>query len=413
MSQLRDGHQLELLYGGQEYFQSLIGAIDLGVHEVRLETYIFHMDSSGSLVAQALERAALRGVRVYLTMDGVGTSHLPSEWAARFDRCGVSWHVFSPLGRLGLFIPSRWRRLHRKLCVIDGSIAFCGGINILDDLVDPNHGPLSEPRLDFAVRVTGPLVVEAREAMARFWWRLQIASDVNARAFPAVWRELQESMGKALAGRFQPGGAPQRVGAPASAAVRARGARARLVLRDNLRNRRKIERAYLDAIDTARNEVIVANAYFLPGARLRRSLIRAARRGVRVRLLLQGRYEYFMQYHASRPVYGALLEAGVEIHEYAASFLHAKVAVVDKRWATVGSSNLDPLSLLLAREANIVVDDTGFAGDLRDRLEAAMAAGGRALDADAYANRPWRQRMLDKLAYGVMRLGLFLMGRRY
>jgi cardiolipin synthase len=119
-----------------------------------------------------------------------------------------------------------------------------------------------------------------------------------------------------------------------------------------------------------------------------------------------------MQYHASRPVYGALLEAGVEIHEYAASFLHAKVAVVDKRWATVGSSNLDPLSLLLAREANIVVDDAGFAGDLRDRLEAAMASGGRALDADTYANRPWRQRMLDKLAYGVMRLGLFLMGRR-
>ena len=411
MSQLRDGHELELLQGGQEYFRSLIDAIDQGRHEVRVETYIFHMDSSGILVAQALERAAVRGVRVYLTMDGVGTSHLPPDWAARFDRCGVSWHIFSPLGRLGLFIPSRWRRLHRKLCVIDGRIAFCGGIKVLDDLVDPNHGPLSEPRLDFAVRVSGPLVVDVREAMARFWWRMQLASDVNARAFPAVWRELQDSLRKALVDRFQPGQVPSH--ARASTGVQVRGARARLVLRDNLRNRRKIERAYLDAIDSAHDEVIVANAYFLPGASLRRSLIRAARRGVRVRLLLQGRYEYFMQYHAARPVYGAMLEAGVEIHEYAASFLHAKVAVVDMRWATVGSSNLDPLSLLLAREANIVMDDTDFARVLRARLEIAMASGGQALDSDTYANRPWRQRMLDKIAYGLMRLGLLLLGRRY
>ena len=120
-----------------------------------------------------------------------------------------------------------------------------------------------------------------------------------------------------------------------------------------------------------------------------------------------------MQYHAARPVYGAMLEAGVEIHEYAASFLHAKVAVIDMRWATVGSSNLDPLSLLLAREANIVMDDTDFARVLRARLEIAMASGGQALDSDTYANRPWRQRMLDKIAYGLMRLGLLLLGRRY
>jgi len=413
MSQLRDGHQVELLQGGDDYFASMVDAIDHSLHEVRLETYIFHLDRSGSQVAQALERAAVRGVHVYLAMDGVGTPHLPTEWADRFERSGVSWHIFSPLGRLGVFIPGRWRRLHRKLCVVDGRIAYCGGINVLDDLVDPNHGRLSEPRLDFAVRVTGPLVDDAREAMARFWWRVHLASEVNVGAFPAVWRELQGSLRKAVAEHLQDGAASPPGAASASAAGNGRGPRARLVLRDNLRNRRKIERAYLEAIDAAREEVVVANAYFLPGAVLRRSLIRAARRGVRVRLLLQGRYEYFMQFHGSRPVYSVLLEAGVEIHEYAASFLHAKVAVVDMRWATVGSSNLDPLSLLLAREANVVVDDPAFARDLRARLEAAMAQGGRALDVSSFANRPWRERMLDKLAYGLMRLGLFLMGRRY
>ena len=186
-----------------------------------------------------------------------------------------------------------------------------------------------------------------------------------------------------------------------------------LLLRDNLRNRRKIEAAYLQAISAARSEVIVANAYFLPGTRLRRALMQAARRGVRVRLLLQGRYEYFLQYHASRPVYGALLEAGVEIHEYAASFLHAKVAVVDGAWATVGSSNLDPLSLLMAREANVAVRDARFASALKDSLEQAMSHGGQKVDAEVFARRPWPQRLKERVAYSIMRFGLLLLGRRY
>ena len=185
------------------------------------------------------------------------------------------------------------------------------------------------------------------------------------------------------------------------------------MLRDNFRMRTRIEAAYRKAIGDARTEIIIANAYFVPGARLRRGLIQATKRGVRVRLLLQGRYEYFMQFHAARPVYGALLAAGVEIHEYAASFLHAKVAVVDSLWVTVGSSNLDPLSLLLAREANVVVVDAKLAQDLRARLDDAMKLSGHAMDAKAYANRPLRQRLLDWLAFGLMRSMLFLSGRRY
>ena len=189
------------------------------------------------------------------------------------------------------------------------------------------------------------------------------------------------------------------------------------MLRDNVRNRSRIEKAYLRAIGAARHEVIIANAYFMPGRKLRKALLMAARRGVRVRLLLQGRYEYFMQYHAARPVYGTLLEAGVEIHEYEPSFLHAKVAVVDaqgdKPWATVGSSNLDPLSLLLAREANVVVEDAAFAADLRQRLVHAMQHAGRRMDPARYAGRPLRQRVLDRVAFGLMRLALWITGNRY
>jgi cardiolipin synthase A/B len=192
--------------------------------------------------------------------------------------------------------------------------------------------------------------------------------------------------------------------------------RAALLLRDNVLHRSQIERAYLKAIGLARSEVLIANAYFLPGRRLRQALVHAAKRGVRVRLLLQGRYEYFMQYHAARPVYGTLLAAGVEIYEYDASFLHAKVAVVDhdhdRPWATVGSSNLDPLSLLLAREANVVVADRMFAQQLHRRLSHVIDTQSTRVSA-TFNQRHWHQRWRDRLAFGLMRLALFLTGHRY
>ena len=411
MQFLRPGHQIQLLQGGQAFFLALTDAIDSSAHEVRMETYIFNVEVSGAQVAAALERAAQRGVAVYLVMDGVGTPSIPDEWVTRFNTAGVKWHIFSPLGRFGLFIPSRWRRLHRKLCVVDGTVAFCGGINVLDDFYDPNHGALEAPRFDFAVRVTGPLVQAVHEATAQFWWRLQAANTMRHSDFGVAWRALHQSVKLALKFRSS-APSPQETGLAVPGTVE-HSTNADLVLRDNVRNRTRIERSYRKAIGLARQEIIIANAYFLPGRKLRQGLIYAAQRGVRVRLLLQGRYEYFMQYHATRPVYGALLAAGVEIHEYSVSFLHAKVAVIDGHWATVGSSNLDPLSLLLAREANVVVDDVAFAHDLRGRLERAFDQSGVRVDPAVYANRPWRQRLLDRIAFGVMRVLLFLNGKRY
>ena len=399
-------HDVRLYQGAQELFPALVEAMDAALSDIQFETYIFDFTGAGSSVGEALARAAQRGVRTHLVVDGVGTGRLPAPWAARLTAAGVQWRVYSPLGRLGLLLPSRWRRLHRKLCVVDGRVLFCGGINVLDDFHDPNHGTLDAPRFDFAVRATGSLVVQASDAMEQLWWRMQAVRDVRKRRLP----EALQALRTASAQRH----AEQQIGP-----LRGSGAqvRAALVLRDNVRNRARIEKTYLRAIGSARHEVIIANAYFMPGGKLRRALILAAKRGVRVQLLLQGRYEYFMQYHAARPVYGALLAAGVEIHEYEPSFLHAKVAVIDahgdKPWATVGSSNLDPLSLLLAREANVVVQDAAFAIDLRQRLVHAMQHAGRRMDPARYAGRPLRQRVLDRVAFGLMRLALWVTGNRY
>ncbi len=394
------GHTLRLLRGGGDFFPALVDAIDHSQQEVRLETYIFHFDSSGEAVAAALVRAAQRGVAVYLVVDGVGTPPLPAGWISQFNQSGVQWHRFAPLGLLGWLIPVGWRRLHRKLCVVDSRIAFCGGINILDDYCDLDGVQMDTPRFDFAVQVSGALVQDMQRSMVRFWERLQITRQLEHLAFKDAHKTWKDST------------MPARPSARPSETHRS-GIHAMLVLRDNLRNRHSIERAYRKAIADARDEVILANAYFLPGGKLRRALIHATRRGVRVRLLLPGIHEHILLDHATRPVFGALLAAGVEIHEYAGGFLHAKVAVVDARWATVGSSNLDPLSLLLAREANVVVDDAPFAQELRQCLVSAIETQSLTLDLQTYANRPWQQHVFDWLIFGVVRLLLLVSASNY
>ena len=401
MSIPRSGHEVQLLQGSGELFPALVAAIDGATREVRLETYIFDVTGEAEQVAAALERAGQRGLAVKVVVDGFGTSPLPPQWQQRLRRAGVGWRVYAPVGWMGMLRLGSWRRLHRKLCVVDGEVAFCGGINVLDDLHDPNHGPLEAPRLDFAVRVTGPLVAEAEASMARLWWRMEAVRDIRRAQLTVALDALRAASARRRRRR--------RAG-PGRAHPKAKAA---LLLRDNLSNRTRIERAYRRAIGRARKEIIIANAYFVPGRKMRVALVAAARRGVKVRLLLQGRYEYFMQYYAARPVYGALLRAGVEIHEYSPSFLHAKVAVIDGRWATVGSSNLDPLSLLLAREANVVIDDAGFAGDLRARLLQAMRTEGRVMSPDEYGKRPWRQRVMEHVALGLMRLALMIQGKKY
>lgn len=386
-------HDTRLLRSGGALFAALIEAVDRAQHEVLLETYIFDFAGAGADVGHALTRAAQRGVRVCVVVDGVGTGALPPEWTQRFDQAGVQCRVYSPLAGLGFWLPSRWRRLHRKLCVVDQALAFCGGINILDDFIDPNvPGGLQLPRLDYAVSLRGPLVRQVHDAMSQLWSRIEAVRELRSQDIAGALDALRS--------------ADQDLKLPTRGTVQ-------LVLRDNVRHRTQIERAYRKAIGAARHDVVLASAYFFPGLRLRRALVLAARRGVRVRLLLQGKYEYFLPYRASRQLYGKLLAAGVEIYEYHASVLHAKVAVVDGHWATVGSSNLDPFSLLLAREANVVVRDPAFAQDLQASLSEAMDTGASRVDPHAFANRPWWQQLVDWGASLVLRFGVFLTGKRY
>jgi cardiolipin synthase len=275
---------------------------------------------------------------------------------------------------------SRLRRLHRKLAIVDARAALVGGINIIDDMHTPRQRP---PRVDFAVTVRGPIVDEIHAAVTRLW---VIVS----------WSQLRQRW---------------RVWSMRCAPNAASGSqRAAFLIRDNLGHRRAIEEAYLEAIDAAREEIIIAMAYFLPGVRFRHALAQAAARGVRVILLLQGRVEYFFLHHASRALYGSLLDAGIEIQEYHKSFLHAKVAVIDGYWATVGSSNIDPFSLFMAREANVVVEDQTFALQLRTSLVTLIEQGARGVVHESWSKQPLPARVLAWVSYGLFRLSNGVLG---
>jgi len=389
---LRGGHEVTLLESGAEFFPALGRDVATARHGIYLETYIFEDDPAGGRIAAALAEAARRGVRVHLVVDGFGTSRTDHEWARTVRVAGVLLETFRPERRRFSLDRQRLRRLHRKLAVIDGRIAFVGGINMLDDLFDPNHGRLEHPRLDYAVRVRGPLVAQVHVAAARLWWEISVVNRSLLRGGAGIPRKPLQ-LPESVLSEVTPAGSE----------------RAEFMLRDNLRHRRTIERAYLRAIGRSRREVLIACAYFFPGTRFRRALLAAVARGVRVRLLLQGRVEYRLQHYASQALYDELLRGGVEIVEYRRSFLHAKVAVIDD-WATVGSSNIDPFSLLLAREANVNVQDAAFARRLRDRLNVAIETGGVPIALHGHERRPWPVRMMNAVAFLLLRIGVALTG---
>ena len=349
-----NGNSLQLLTNSAAYFLALEQAIDTARNVVSLETYIFADDKTGRRMAAALTRAAKRGVTVHVLVDGFGSNKIFDAIRRQLLADKVQVLIYHPKISPFTLRRNRLRRLHRKLVMIDDRLAFVGGINIIDDMNSPGNLPI---RYDYAVRIEGPLLAMVVKETERLWNRIALLN------FQLEWRTRPPPIPEAVASGKQ---------------------RAALVVRDNLHHRSDIEDAYLDAINRAQEEIVIVNAYFFPGKHFRRALQLAAGRGVRVILLLQGRMEYALLHYASRALYGAFLDAGVEIYGYRKSFMHAKVAVIDGRWSTVGSSNIDPFSLLLAREANVIVDDSQFAEELRVSLRQHIKDGAMKVDQNSW-----------------------------
>ena len=365
-AQLTGGNRVQLLAGGDALFPAMCAAIAAARHRVWLATYIFHDDPAAEAVALCLAAAARRGVAVGVVVDGFGSKATLPVLRRWLDEAGVELVIFRPLDRWWrLLQPGQLRRLHQKLCVVDGEQGFVGGINIIDDRHDMNHGWSDRPRLDFAVAVQGPVVAQMVQTARAIHTRARLGAD---------WRDeaLQLARSTEPVARMRRILARLKVRSPAPDAAQASLApvRAAFLVRDHLRQRRAIEQAYIEAIGQARQRLVLVCPYFYPGRLFRRALRQAALRGVQVRLLLQGKADYRFAALAAQVLYDEMLASGVRVFEYMPAFLHAKVAVIDDDWATVGSSNIDPLSLLLNLEANLIVRDQAFTAQLALQVEA-------------------------------------------
>jgi len=368
------GNAIELLKNGAEFFPALLAAIESAKSDVRVETYIFHDDVTGRRIAAALANAAKRGVAVRLLVDGFGSRSTPKAFFERMHKAGVKVLLFDPDPHVASLNKAHLLRCHRKIALIDGQVGFIGGINLVDDLTESLS---DQPRYDYSVRFEGPLVEEIYPAVHRLWsW--------------VAWQTFKHREVGAAPAHPRP--------------VKAGSVRAAFVQRDNIRHRRDIERAYRLAIGTSKHEILMVCAYFLPGRRMRHALLAAARRGVKVTMLMQGRADHPLLQLATRALFTQLLGAGIVIHEYQRSMLHGKVAVIDGHWATVGSSNLDPFSLFLNREANVIVYDAHFAKRLRESVLEEIRLGSTPCPAADWQKRNWWQRAQTWCAYGFARL---------
>lgn len=374
------GNTITLLKNGEAFFPALLEAIDAARQEILLQTYIFAADATGQRVAAALAQAAARGVSVRVLVDGFGGLAYIRKLMDSLSAAGVETLIFRRERRRFSLHRQRLRRLHRKVTVIDGRIAFVGGINIIDDFdaEAPEH-----PRYDYAVRIEGTLLSPILTSSRRLWRQI-------------AWRSLRNRMPGQSIASARPHAASDM--------------RAAFLTRDNLRHRSDIENAYLDAIANAREEIILANAYFFPGRRFRHALLAAAARGVKITLLLQGVADHPMMQYATRALYPIFLENGIRLFEYQRSILHAKVAVIDRYWATVGSSNIDPFSLMLAREANVAIIDHEFAATLATSITAAIHNGAEELRREDWARQLIIRRVLCWLAYQAVRLAMGIAG---
>jgi cardiolipin synthase A/B len=368
------GNQVALLENGEQFFPRAFEAMREAKEEILVETFIVDDDQVGRELQRALIDAAARGVRATLTMDGYGCGQLSPEFIKAMVDAGVRVHLFDPKPTFLGWRTNIFRRLHRKLVVVDGRRAFVGGINFTATQLCETRD--DDGRQDYAVEVTGPMV-----------------------------RDVQVVAHEAVGDRPPP---ERRIAAAGTT-------RALFVTRDNDRHQNDIETHYRIAIRAARESIIIANAYFFPGYRLIRDLCAAAERGVQVQLVMQGDPDMPIVHWLTTILYEDLRRSGIEIHEYTQYPLHAKVAVIDDEWATVGSSNLDPLSLFLNLEANVVVRDRAFATRLGKHLERLIERDCEPARIDTRKPRLWR-RLLSAVAFHVARrfprLAGWMPGRR-
>jgi cardiolipin synthase len=366
-------NRVALIHGGREYFDAVIQLIRRANKHIHLQTYIYDEDETGKMVADELTAAALRGVKVYVLVDGYASRGLSDAFIQHLEFSGIHFRYFEPVLRSRHFYVGR--RLHHKIIVADGRESLVGGINISDKYNDLPDDPAW---LDWAMWSEGEVSYELFKVCAGFWCRSRKAaremiSASPAPVFPSAW----------------------------NCAVKVRR-------NDWVRRKNQISRSYIEMFNRAEEHIIIMSSYFLPGRVIRRNIARARARGVKVSLILAGSSDVMMAKYAERFIYRWLLRLGVQIYEYPKAVLHAKLSTYDRVWVTIGSYNVNDISAYASVELNLDVMDDAFASQADGWLQRIIDEDCEAITSAQLQQYNALTRFLQWWSYEVYRALFFL-----
>jgi cardiolipin synthase len=362
------GNDVVLLHDGEACFSAMLTAIEAGQDEILLDMYWFDSDSTGWRFASALARKAEQGVTVRILYDAVGSWGTDGRMFETLRRAGCSVHEYNPIApwrqRFNIGVVNN--RDHRKMLVVDGRVCFTGGINLADPWAPPHQG--GDGWRDDAIRIEGPAAEQMRGAFLDTWVALRADESVRPTG------------SRAAGARAEPG-TPVRI----------------LASRDR-KEKRAIRREYLTRIRRARRRIFITNSYFVPDGMVRRALVRAAARGVDVRVLVPGESDVPAVQYAAQRLYDRLLRRGVGLHEWQGPVLHSKTAVVDGQWCTVGSYNLDWRSWRFNLEVTAIVEDRSVAAAMEERFNRDLQQARRVMLSE-WRFRPLSDRLLERFFF--------------
>ncbi len=367
-------NRVKLVRGGRDYFSCLLELIKASKHSIHFQTYIFEEDETGEMVASALEKAADRGVVIYMMADGYASQKLSGSFTQRMKASGIRFRLFEPILKSDNYYFGR--RLHQKVVVADAHVGLVAGVNISNRY---NDMPGQAAWMDWAILVEGEAAVSLNRVCAEMWSRSSIIK--------------RKALDSGLKPEIQPNW---------SCLVSVRR-------NDWVQRKNQISRTYLNMLKDSRDHIIMMSSYFLPGRSIRKGMSRAAGRGVKVSLILAGRSDIALAKHAERYLYRWLLGKGIKIYEYPSNVLHGKLAVCDGKFVTGGSYNVNNLSAFASIELNLDVQDMKFSAEVETALTHIRDQECVQVTEEVYRTEyGWVSRVKQQAAYQLVRLMFFL-----
>ena len=329
-------NEVKLIRGGKDYFVALLQLIEKARETIHFQSYIYTDDETGRLVADALKKAVKNKVQVYLLADGYASQNLSASFIEELKSAGIHFRFFEPVFRSSNFYFGR--RMHYKVVVVDATHALVGGVNISNKY---NDMPGKPAWLDFALLVTGEVSMDLCIQCKKTWKGYQLSNKIAACRNNLLDNEIQSK----------------------------NICEVRMRCNDWVWRKNDISRTYFEMLSKATLQVTILCSYFLPGKKIRRQMELAIKKGVTIRIIAAGPSDVILSKYAERWLYNWLLRLGIELYEYQRNVLHAKIAVCDNQWMTIGSYNINDISAYASMELNLDVRNTSFATNAGETLQ--------------------------------------------